>query len=145
MDAEQWLKLQNGSDIRGIALNGIEGETVNLDEDRANCIGQAFAVWLSQRLSMPFDQLRISVGRDSRISGPMLSQSLCEGLMARQARVTDFGLASTPAMFVSTISNEQSIKPSFHGAIMITASHLPFNRNGFKFFTDQGGLKTGYY
>ncbi|WFE68738.1 phosphomannomutase/phosphoglucomutase [Thiomicrospira sp. R3] len=141
MDAEQWLKLQNGSDIRGIALNGIEGETVNLDEDRANCIGQAFAVWLSQRLSMPFDQLRISVGRDSRISGPMLSQSLCEGLMARQARVTDFGLASTPAMFVSTISNEQSIKPSFHGAIMITASHLPFNRNGFKFFTDQGGLE----
>lgn len=141
MDAEKWLKLQNGSDIRGIALNGIEGETINLDEDRANCIGQAFAVWLSQRLSMPFDQLRISVGRDSRISGPMLSQSLCEGLMARQARVTDFGLASTPAMFVSTISGEQSIKPGFHGAIMITASHLPFNRNGFKFFTDQGGLE----
>lgn len=23
---------------------------------------------------------------------------------------------------------------------MITASHLPFHRNGFKFFTDKGGL-----
>ncbi|MEI6063305.1 MAG: phosphomannomutase/phosphoglucomutase, partial [Pseudanabaena sp. ELA748] len=27
------------------------------------------------------------------------------------------------------------------GAIMLTASHLPFNRNGLKFFTTQGGLE----
>jgi phosphomannomutase len=29
----------------------------------------------------------------------------------------------------------------FDGAVMITASHLPYNRNGFKFFTAEGGLE----
>ena len=51
--------------------------------------------------------------------------------------VTDFGLASTPAMFMSTITDGYK----FDGSVMITASHLPFNRNGFKFFTDKGGLE----
>lgn len=31
----------------------------------------------------------------------------------------------------------------YNGAIIITASHLPFNRNGFKFFTGEGGLEKG--
>ena len=31
----------------------------------------------------------------------------------------------------------------YDGAIIITASHLPFNRNGFKFFTEEGGLEKG--
>lgn len=29
----------------------------------------------------------------------------------------------------------------YDGGIIITASHLPFNRNGFKFFTKEGGLE----
>ena len=31
----------------------------------------------------------------------------------------------------------------YDGGIIITASHLPFNRNGFKFFTKDGGLEKG--
>ncbi len=31
----------------------------------------------------------------------------------------------------------------YDGGIIITASHLPFNRNGFKFFTKEGGLEKG--
>ena len=52
--------------------------------------------------------------------------------------VTNFGMASTPAMFMSTVTEGFS----FDGAVMITASHLPFNRNGFKFFTPDGGLES---
>ena len=48
----------------------------------------------------------------------------------------DCGLASTPAMFMSTVFPEFSCD----AAVMITASHLPYNRNGFKFFTGEGGL-----
>lgn len=51
-------------------------------------------------------------------------------------KVSDFGLASTPAMFMSCISPDHI----YDGAIMLTASHLPFNRNGMKFFTRDGGL-----
>ena len=54
-------------------------------------------------------------------------------------RVTDFGMASTPAMFMSTVTEGYQ----FDGSVMITASHLPFNRNGFKFFTAEGGLEKG--
>ncbi|MDX1976533.1 MAG: phosphomannomutase/phosphoglucomutase, partial [Pseudanabaenaceae cyanobacterium bins.68] len=46
-------------------------------------------------------------------------------------------IASTPAMFMSTITEGCNC----NGAIMLTASHLPFNRNGLKFFTAQGGLE----
>jgi phosphomannomutase len=136
MELERWLKLQNGSDIRGIVLEGVEGEAVNLTNPMANAIGQAFALWLAQRLNKSCENLGVSVGRDSRLSGSDLTQHLCEGLMAKQVSVTDFGLASTPAMFVSTVEFD----PAFDGAIMITASHLPFNRNGFKFFSAEGGL-----
>ena len=52
--------------------------------------------------------------------------------------VTDFGMASTPAMFMSTVTEGYE----FDGAVMVTASHLPFNRNGFKFFTKNGGVES---
>lgn len=37
-----WMKLQNGSDIRGVALEGIEGEHVNLTQEVVETIGKAF-------------------------------------------------------------------------------------------------------
>ena len=61
---------------------------------------------------------------------------LADGMMALGVRVYDFAIASTPAMFMSTVTDGYSCD----GAIMLTASHLPFNRNGLKFFTAQGGL-----
>ncbi|XLT55692.1 hypothetical protein HN873_048296, partial [Arachis hypogaea] len=51
-----------------------------------------------------------------------------------------FRLASTPAMFNSTLTKDEAFLCPVDGSIMITASHLPFNRNGFKFFTNAGGL-----
>ena len=47
---EKYKTLQNGSDIRGIAIEGIEGEHPNLTAREANCIGQSFVLWLSKRL-----------------------------------------------------------------------------------------------
>jgi phosphomannomutase len=132
-----WKQLQNGSDIRGVALAGVEREPINLAPDIASQLGKAFARWLGAKVSKPTSDLVISVGRDSRLSGPVLMQAIIEGIAACGCRVYDVGMASTPAMFVSTIT------PGFNcdGAIMITASHLPFNRNGFKFFTARGGLE----
>ncbi|MGF1516816.1 MAG: phosphomannomutase/phosphoglucomutase [Nodosilinea sp.] len=131
-----WAALQNGSDIRGVALEGVAGETVNLTPAVVTALGQAFATWLSLELSLPTTQLTIAVGRDSRLSGPTLMQAVIEGMAALGCRVLDVAMASTPAMFMSTVLPEFAC----HGAIMMTASHLPFNRNGLKFFTRQGGL-----
>ena len=131
-----WEKLQNGSDIRGVALEGIPDETVNLTPEVVATLGKAFATWLMQKIGKPATELTVSLGRDSRLSGEKLMQSLIKGIVSTGCQVYDFGMASTPAMFMSTVT------PDFtcDGAIMMTASHLPFNRNGLKFFTAQGGL-----
>ncbi len=130
-----YKKLQNGSDIRGVALEGIEGQHVNLTEDVCKDIGRGFAVWLKNKAGK--DNLRVAVGRDSRLSGENLCSWISNAMVEAGLNVTDFGMASTPAMFMSTVTEGYA----FDGSVMITASHLPFNRNGFKFFTAGGGLE----
>ena len=130
-----YKKLQNGSDIRGVALEGVEGQAVNLTEEVCCNIGRGFALWLYDRMGK--DKLRVSVGRDSRLSGEMLAGWLCDAMSQQGIEVTDIGMASTPAMFMSTVTGETP----YDASVMITASHLPFNRNGFKFFTKDGGLE----
>lgn len=132
-----YKKLQNGSDIRGVALEGIEGQNVNLTERACKDIGRGFALWLVKKLSKT--DLRVAVGRDSRLSGGELCGYICSAMVEQGIKVTDFGMASTPAMFMSTVTKGYE----FDGSVMITASHLPFNRNGFKFFTALGGLEKG--
>ena len=130
-----YKKLQNGSDIRGVALEGIEGQNVNLTEQVCKDIGRGFALWLIKKTGK--DNLNVAVGRDSRLSGEKLCDWICSAMVEAGICVTDFGMASTPAMFMSTVTEGYA----FDGSVMITASHLPFNRNGFKFFTANGGLE----
>ena len=130
-----YKKLQNGSDIRGVALEGVPGQSVNLTEEVCKNIGRGYALWVRNRLEK--DELRVCVGRDSRLSGETLAGWLCDAMAEQGINVTDIGLASTPAMFMSTVTGENP----YDASVMITASHLPFNRNGFKFFTKDGGLE----
>ena len=132
-----YRKLQNGSDIRGVALEGIEGQHINLTEQACRDIGRGFALWLVAKTGKK-DNIRVAVGRDSRLSGATLCGWICDAMVQQGLQVTDFGMASTPAMFMSTVTEGYA----FDGSVMITASHLPFNRNGFKFFTAQGGLES---
>ena len=134
----EYSKLQNGSDIRGVALPLVAAEPVNLTEEAAGQIGRAFAAWLVERCGKPAEELRIAVGRDSRLSGPSLQRAVLTGLVAMGAVAADCGMASTPAMFMATVLPGCD----FDGAVMITASHLPQNRNGLKFFTREGGLES---
>ena len=137
MLSKEWKALQNGSDIRGVALEGVEGQAVNLTEDVVRTLGKAFALWLSEQVQKDISSLRIGVGMDSRLSGPKLKEALVSGIMELGSQVFDCGLASTPAMFMTTVTEGYE----YDGAVMITASHLPFNRNGLKFFTKDGGLE----
>ncbi len=133
-----YSKLQNGSDIRGVALEGIEGQHINLTEQACRDIGRGFALWLKNKTGKS-SGIRVAVGRDSRLSGPALCGWLCEAMVQQGLEVTNFGMASTPAMFMATVTEGYA----YDGTVMITASHLPFNRNGFKFFTAEGGLEKG--
>ncbi|HQH27002.1 MAG TPA: phosphomannomutase/phosphoglucomutase [Oligoflexia bacterium] len=129
-------ELQNGSDIRGVALDGIPGEEVNLTSARARALGAAFTRWLSTKLNKSPAGLRIALGMDSRISGPVLKTAVLDGITGCGANAADCALATTPAMFMTCVTSGFS----FDASIMLTASHLPWNRNGMKFFTKSGGL-----
>lgn len=131
------MKLQNGSDIRGIACEGVAGEEVNLTPEAGNLIGGAFAKWLAAKKNKDVTELRIGIGHDSRITADGLYRAAAMGITAMGAKVYDCGLVSTPSMFMTTVFDEFA----FDGSIMITASHLPFNRNGYKFFDRDGGLE----
>lgn len=129
-----WKKLQNGSDIRGVALEGVEGEHVNLTPEVTEIIAKSFVKWLGNTTGS--DDLTVAIGTDCRLSGEGIKDAFVKGAMQAGANVVDCGLASTPAMFMSTVSAPTMAS----AAVMVTASHLPFNRNGLKFFTPKGGL-----
>lgn len=131
-----FYKLQNGSDIRGIALDdNPEEEPVNLTPSRMYYVAKGFAVWL-KRHAGEAQPLSVSLGSDPRLSSDLLMSAMAAGLVSEGIDVIQFGLCTTPAMFMSCILP----KHACDGGIMITASHLPRNRNGAKFFTRQGGL-----
>lgn len=113
------LKLQNGTDVRGIAAAGVPGEDINFVPADANRISQAFVIWLSKKTGIPAGELKISVGHDSRITAEMLKEAILKGLTAQGAHAVDCHLASTPSMFMSTVYDEFK----YNGSIMITASH----------------------
>jgi phosphoglucosamine mutase len=73
------------------------------------------------------------VGRDTRVSGPLLQAALTAGLAAEGASVVDLGVLPTPG--VAWLSSADGVP-----AAMISASHNAFADNGIKFFA-AGGRK----
>ncbi|SEH26924.1 phosphomannomutase/phosphoglucomutase [Selenomonas sp. KH1T6] len=130
-------KLANGSDVRGVAVEGVPDEPVTLSVEAANVITGGFLEFLAEKADKEKKKLRVAVGHDSRISAPALKKAVLEALTAAGCVTVDCGMASTPSMFMSTVFPETSMD----GSIMITASHLPYNRNGLKFFTKDGGVE----
>ncbi len=129
-----FLKLQNGNDVRGAAI-ATDDEKKTLTPSLAQFIAAGFAAFLAEKTGKAEEDLRIGVGHDSRVTADALTEASLKGLS--KAATYNCNLISTPAMFQSTVLPESN----FDGAIMITASHLPFNRNGMKFFTKDGGLE----
>lgn len=131
----EWKQLKSGTDIRGVAMEGVEGQPVQLTDEVVGRIAAAFAVWLSEKTGISCGDLTVSVGRDSRLSGPRIRDAVVAALSKAGIRVLDCGLASTPAMFMTTVDL------GCHAAVQITASHHPWHRNGLKFFLPSGGLE----
>ena len=133
MDKQMFSRIQNGNDVRGAAF-ATETEKQTISPEIADLICRAFAQVLSEQLGKAKGDLRIGVGHDSRVTAEAMAAGCFKGLSDLHA--FDCGLITTPAMFQSTLLPESD----FDGAIMITASHLPSNRNGLKFFTKAGAM-----
>ncbi|WP_155962008.1 phosphomannomutase/phosphoglucomutase [Streptococcus ruminantium] len=132
--------LQNGSDIRGIAI-ATDEYAVNLTTQATQNIVRGLIHWLIQdpELAQTYQQgqLTIGIGRDSRLSGPDLVSTFTEEAVRLGIQMIDFGIATTPALFMST----QYPQFKCHAGVMITASHLPYYFNGIKIFSANGGAE----
>ena len=106
-------------------IRGIVGE--DLTHDLAMKIGEAAAYVLGGK-----KDLVVLIGRDTRISGQMLSAALSAGFMSQGAKVIDLGVVPTPAVSYLVKKYNASM-----GA-MISASHNPSEYNGIKLFDGEG-------
>ncbi len=128
-----WKQFKSGTDIRGVAVEA-EGYEVNLTDKAVTAMVNGFILWLSEKTGKSVSELKISVGRDSRISGEHILGLAAAAMVQAGAEVLDCDLATTPAMFMTTV------ELGCDGALQVTASHHPYYRNGLKFFTRDGGL-----
>ena len=126
-----YKKLKSGSDIRGTAAEGVEGEPVELTDKAVFDLTVGFCKWLKEN---GYEGKMIAVGHDSRISALRIKKQVIAALGEYGYKIYDCGYASTPAMFMTTVYLDCI------ASVQITASHHPFNKNGLKFFTKNGGL-----
>ena len=125
--------LKSGTDIRGVATDK-GGNAVNLTPIAIYEITVAFIEWIVNKYGGDVTRLKIAVGHDSRITSKDISEIVKTAIIKSGINVIDCGLSSTPAMFMTTVDLDTV------AAIEVTASHHPFDRNGLKFFTRDGGL-----
>lgn len=119
------------SGIRG-TIGGRTGDTLNpLDIVKFT---SAYATFI--RRSAKSSANKIVVGRDARISGPMVRSVVCGTLMGMGYDVLDIGLATTP-------TTELAVRMSgADGGIIITASHNPRHWNALKLLNNEGEFLT---
>ena len=119
------------SGIRG-TIGGRAGDTLNpLDIVK---FVSAYATFIARK--HPGKKLKIVVGRDARISGPMVKNVVCGTLMGIGADVVNIGLATTP-------TTELAVRMSgADGGIIITASHNPRHWNALKLLNEEGEFLT---
>src|SRR5205823_2308831 len=116
--------IQFGTD----GIRGIAGE-YPLDPATVLNIGRAIGRWLRKRNN---GASRVFVGRDTRISGHLLSHTLISGLLAEGVSVYSLGEISTPGVAYLTRQNQIDL------GIVISASHNPCEQNGIKVFGRDG-------
>ncbi len=74
---------------------------------------------------------RVFVGRDLRASSPRIAAAVIGAVRAAGLDAIDCGPVSTPAL---------ALAASGHGAVMVTGSHIPDDRNGLKFYAASGEI-----
>lgn len=101
-------------DIRGIVDK-------DLNKDKVEAIGKAYGTFLRRR------RIRQAVvGRDCRLSGPAYQEALMRGMTTVGIDIIDLGMVMTQMVYYGQYRFQTN------GGAMITASHNPYNYNGFK-------------
>jgi phosphomannomutase len=92
------FNLKSGSDVRGVAVEGVSGQPVTLTNEAVDLICKAFVAWLVQKTGKA--HIKIAIGNDSRISANRVFEAAQRAILSCGADVEYTGLSSTPSMFM---------------------------------------------
>jgi phosphomannomutase len=112
----------HASVFKAYDIRGVVGRTI--DERFAEHLGRAFG---SEAIAA--GERAVAVGRDGRLSGPVLAAALVRGLESTGLDVVDLGAVTTPIVYYVAATRRE------HGCssgVVVTGSHNPKDDNGFK-------------
>ena len=115
------------SGFRG-TIGGQAGD--NLTPIDAVLFAAAYGTWLKNQTSDK--TIRVVIGRDARISGPMVSNLVANTLIGLGIHVIDLGLSTTPTVEIAVPLEKAQ------GGIILTASHNPKQWNALKLLNHRG-------
>ena len=110
-------------------IRGRYGDAL-VNPDLAFRLGSALGLYLTR--AKPGQPIHAIIGRDTRLSGPALSDAITQGLNRRGIYVHDSGIVPTPAVAHAVLTQQADF------GIAITASHNPASDNGIKLFNAAG-------
>ena len=120
------------SGIRGTIGGKVGDNLTPLDTVK---FASAYGTWLKQELSAQSKEqtkLKVVVGRDARISGPMVHNLVVNTLVGLGIDVVDLGLSTTPTVEIAVPMEKAD------GGIILTASHNPKQWNALKLLNYKG-------
>lgn len=120
------------SGIRG-TIGGKTGD--NLTPVDAVKFASAYGTWLKGHAGK--EKLTVVIGRDARISGPMIQNLVVNTLTGLGIDVIDLGLSTTPTVEVAVPLEKAD------GGIILTASHNPKQWNALKLLNEKGEFLSG--
>lgn len=118
------------------SISGIRGTIGGRTDDNLTPLDtvkftSAYGAWLLKE-NPGKDRLRVVVGRDARISGPMIHALVTATLSGMGIDVIDLGLSTTPTVEMMVVHHQAD------GGIILTASHNPKQWNALKLLNRQG-------
>lgn len=128
----QMTLIKSISGIRG-TIGGKVGE--NLTPVDAVKFASAYGTWLKQHAKK--EKLTVVIGRDARISGPMIHNLVVNTLIGLGIDVIDLGLSTTPTVEIAVPLENAD------GGIILTASHNPKQWNALKLLNEKGEFLSG--
>jgi phosphoglucosamine mutase len=112
-------------------VRGLPGE-FPLDDATLDRIGMALGEYVSSQARKQGDRPRVLIGRDTRESGPHISERIARGLAAAGVEPISAGVLTTPG--VAWLVNREG----FAAGVVISASHNPYHDNGVKLISSTG-------
>jgi phosphomannomutase len=120
------------SGIRGTIGGAVDKGLTPIDAVK---FAAAYGTWLQQQY--PGQRLKVVIGRDARISGPMIASLVQQTLVGLGIDIIDLGLSTTPTVEIAVPME------AAQGGIILTASHNPKQWNALKLLNAKGEFISG--